>query len=94
MILFIALKWVLYYYPHFIDWAMEAILFSVCGGAGIVWGRVLCNTAVLFEKFVFCFACKRMIKSCDMIVLVVIKKQKQKQQTSTEKPESSKAGFS
>lgn len=48
-------------------------------GAGFVWrngvGEVLCNTAVLFERFMFCFPYKRMIKSCDMIVLGVIKKQ-------------------
>lgn len=65
-------KWVLYYHLRFIDHFTDQkteISFFICWGARFVWwycgdwdGDVMCNTAVLFEQFVFYFSFKRMIK--------------------------------
>lgn len=44
------------------------------GELDLYGGEVVYNTVVLFESFVLCFPCKRMMKISAVIVLVVIKK--------------------
>lgn len=70
-------------HPHFTDQETEAS-FLFCWGTGFVWVEVM---SFFFERFMFCFLYKRMIKSYDMI---------EKRTAITleqEKPESSKTGF-